>query len=41
MLQRVKYITPHFFEEQKVNIKTIKIHVVLELFKLAKQTCNM
>ena len=39
MLQRVKYVTPHFFEKQKYKIKAIK--VVLELFKLAKQLCNM
>ena len=37
MLQRVKYVTPQFFEKQKYKIKAIK--VVLELFKLAKQSC--
>ena len=39
MLQRVKYVTSHFFEKQKYKIKAIK--VVLDLFKLAKQSCNM
>ena len=39
MLQRVKYVTPHSFEKQKYIIKAIK--VVLELFNLAKQSCNM
>ena len=39
MLQRVKYVSSHLFEKQKYKIKTIK--VVLELFKLAKQSCNM
>ena len=39
MLQRVKYVTPHFFEKQKYIIKAIK--VALELFKLAKQSCSM
>ena len=38
MLQRVKYVTPHFFYKQKYKIKAIK--VVLELFKLAKQPCT-
>ena len=38
MLQCVIYVTPHFFEKQKYKIKAIK--VVLELFKLAKQSCN-
>ena len=38
MLQRVEYVTPHFFEKQKYKIKAIK--EVLELFKLAKQSCN-
>ena len=39
MLHRVKYVTSYFFEKQKYKIKAIK--VVLELFKLAKQSCNM
>ena len=39
VIQRVKYVTPHFFEKQKIKIKTINI--VLELFKLAKESCNM
>ena len=39
MLQRDKYVTPHFFEKQNYEIKTVK--VVLELFKLAKQSCIM
>ena len=39
MLQRVKYVIPHFFEKQKYKIKAIK--VVFELFSLAKQSCNM
>ena len=39
MLQRVKYVTPHFFEKQKYKIKAII--VVFELFKLAKKSCNM
>ena len=39
MLQRVEYVTPHFLEKQKYKIKAIK--VVFELFKLAKQSCNM
>ena len=30
---------PSFFEKQKYKIKAIKI--VLELFELAKQSCNM
>ena len=41
MLQLVKYmyITPHLFEKQRFEIKAVK--VVLELFKLTKQTCNV
>ena len=39
MLQRVKYVTPHFFEKQKYKTKAIK--VVLELFNLAKQSFYM
>ena len=30
---------PSFFEKQKYKIKTVKM--VLELFKLAKQSCNI
>ena len=33
VLQRVKYVTPHFFEEQKHKIKAI--YVGLEQFKMA------
>ena len=39
VLQRVKYVTTHFFENQKYEIKAIK--VVLELFNFAKQSCYM
>ena len=39
MLQRVKYVTPQFFEKHKYKIKAIK--VVLVIFKSAKQSCNM
>ena len=39
LLQRVKYVTPQFLEKQKYKIKALK--VVFELFKLAKQSCNM
>ena len=39
VLHRVKYVTPHFFEKQKYKIEAIK--VVLDLFKLAKEPCNM
>ena len=39
VLQRVEYVTPHFWEKQKYKIKAIK--EVFELFKLAKQSCNM
>ena len=39
MLQRVEYVTHHFFEKQKYKTKAIK--GVLEPFKLAKQSCNM
>ena len=38
MLQRVNYVTPHYFlKRQKHKIKAIK--VVFEMFKLAKQSC--
>ena len=39
MLQHVKYVTPHFYEKQKYNIKVIE--VLHKPFKLAKQSCNM
>ena len=39
VVRRVKYVTPHFFEKQKYKIKTVK--VVLELFKMATQSCYM
>ena len=39
MLRHVEYVTPHFFEKQKYKTKAVK--EVLELFKLAKQSCNM
>ena len=39
VMQRVKYVTHHFFEKQKYKNKAIK--VVLVLFKLAEQACNM
>ena len=39
VLQRVEYVTPHFLEKQKYKIKAIK--ELFELFKLAKQSCNM
>ena len=39
VLQRVKYVTPNYFEKQNYKIKAIKM--ALELFKLAEQSCNM
>ena len=39
VLRHVKYVTPHFLEKQQNKIRAIK--VTLELFKLAKQSCNM
>ena len=34
-----KYVTPHFLKNKNIKIKAIKM--VLELFKMAKQSCNM
>ena len=39
MSQRVNYVTPQVLTKHKYAIKAVK--VVLEQFKLAKQSCDM